>query len=244
MDDYRSAVERAGGIVEELAPGTSDISTVLERLDGLVLTGGADVDPSLYGEARHESFEPAEPDRDFFEIALVTKALGADLPVLAICRGLQVLNVAEGGTLIQDIPSAVAGTVRHDLTQSKTLIAHDVRVAPGTKLAQALAGKLEGSTLAVNSRHHQSVKQPAPGFVVSAVADDGVVEALERPGSRYCVAVQWHPENFWRTGEFQPLFEALVAEARAPARASSGDPEATKRNEHPNHDEHAERDRG
>jgi putative glutamine amidotransferase len=150
--------------------------------------------------------------RDEYEIALVRAALAADVPVLAICRGLQVLNVAAGGTLVQDIPSQVAGALTHTVATPKDAIAHEVRVSPGSRLAALMQDALAGTgTLKVNSRHHQSVRRVAGGFTVTATAPDLVVEALEREASRFCVGVQWHPENFWRTGEYRRLFEGLVA---------------------------------
>jgi len=135
--------------------------------------------------------------------------------VLAICRGVQVLNVASGGTLVQDIPSAVTSDLEHSIDVPKDQIAHDVRVTDGTRLAEALGPGARFDTCSVNSRHHQSVGRVAPQFVVSAVSPDGVIEAIERPGAQFCVGVQWHPENFWRTGEFDGLFDAFVDAARA-----------------------------
>jgi putative glutamine amidotransferase len=125
-----------------------------------------------------------------------------------------VLNVAAGGTLIQDIPSTVASGLSHSIDVPKDHIAHPVRVTPGTRLAASLDASTPLDTCAVNSRHHQAVGLVAPSFVVSAVSEDGVVEAIERPSSAFCVGVQWHPENFWRTGEFGGLFSAFVDAAR------------------------------
>ena len=135
------------------------------------------------------------------------------MPVFAICRGVQVLNVAAGGTLVQDIPSAVTTELSHSIDLPKNHIAHPVRVTPGSLLAASLGPAAPLDTCAVNSRHHQAVGRVAPQFVVSAVSEDGVVEAIERPASTFCVGVQWHPENFWRTGEFAGLFGDFVAAA-------------------------------
>jgi len=127
---------------------------------------------------------------------------------------MQVLNVAMGGTLVQDIPTQVPGAVEHSVPQPRHHIAHEVWVAKGSQLATLLADHMEdGETCHVNSRHHQSVKQAAKGFEITATSPDGVVEAMEKPDARFCVAVQWHPENFWRTGEFRELFEGLVQAA-------------------------------
>jgi putative glutamine amidotransferase len=223
VDDYLESVRRAGGEPRVLA-NSDDPSAVLDTVDGVLLTGGLDVDPAAYGEPPHPTTEPA-PDRDRFELPLAHEAVRRDVPLFAICRGVQVLNVAEGGTLVQDIPSAVTSELRHSIDQPKNQIAHDVALSPGTRLAASLAPALAQVpgvkprptivAFPVNSRHHQAVGAVAPSFIVSAVASDGVVEAIERPGAAFCVGVQWHPENFWRTGEFDGLFDAFVAAAAA-----------------------------
>jgi putative glutamine amidotransferase len=173
-EPYREAL-RAVGIepVENI--------TTLDGVDGLCLAGGADVDPAVYGAARLPECEEPDPDRDRLESELLREALDRDMPVLAICRGLQLMNAALGGTLTQHIEGHSRRKVRD---------AHEVRIAPGTKLAEIL-----GVTgYVVNSRHHQCVANIAPGLVLAATAPDGVVEALELPGKRFALAVQWHPE--------------------------------------------------
>jgi putative glutamine amidotransferase len=127
---------------------------------------------------------------------------------------MQVLNVAMGGSLIQDVPSEIAGALAHSVVEPRFAIAHEVWVSKGSRLWSIMEEQLDGESLQVNSRHHQAVRRVAPGFEVSATAPDGVIEAIERLGSRYCLAVQWHPENFWRTGEFRALFETFVGAAR------------------------------
>jgi len=214
LDDYVASIERSGA-----QPRVLDVSesprAVLQTIDGVLLTGGGDVDPALYGEDRHETVEDAEPGRDEFEIDLARRAMERDLPVLAICRGAQVLNVAAGGTLVQDIPSAVTSELAHSVKEPKDSIAHDVRIATDSRLYAALGPAVDSScTCRVNSRHHQSVGKLGRDMVASATADDGVIEAIEVPYRSFCVGVQWHPENFWRTGEFKPLFDAFVAAAR------------------------------
>jgi putative glutamine amidotransferase len=215
--DYEASLLRAGATFRVLDPGDPDPARVVGQLDGLVLTGGGDVDPALFGEAPHATYHAAEPGRDAHEIAVIKAAVAADLPVLAICRGVQVLNVAMGGTLVQDIPSAVPGAVNHQLPMPRNAMAHEVWLSRDSLVWRVLAETLDGEdTCRVNSRHHQSVKDVADGFVVSATAPDGVVEAIERPGAAFCLGVQWHPENFWRTGEFRAVFDAFVkAAARA-----------------------------
>jgi putative glutamine amidotransferase len=208
IDDYVESVALAGGdpVVLETS---DDPSAALDRIDGLLLSGGADVDPALYGQTPHP-LTVVDPARDAFEIPLSREALTREMPVFAICRGVQVLNVAAGGSLVQDIPAAVESDLNHALSQPKDAAAHPVQVSPGSRLADALGPATNLVSCAVNSRHHQAVADVAPSFVVTATSPDGVVEAIERPASEFCVGVQWHPENFWRTGEFAPLFEAFV----------------------------------
>ncbi len=212
--DYRSALERAGARIRELTP-LDVLPGALDECDAVMLTGGVDVDPALYGVAeRHPSVE-IDPERDTYEFALARLALERDMPLLAICRGAQVVNVVAGGTLIQDIPSTMAGALEHRHSGARDQPSHRVSVIEGTCLARLFPDSAGGEhSLDVNSRHHQSVDRLAPGFVVSATSPDGIIEAFERPGSRFCLGVQWHPENFWRSGSFSELFEALVAAAR------------------------------
>ena len=214
MADYLEAVKRSGGEAVELDYRRDDPARVVESADGLMLTGGGDVNPALYGEAPHPTFQPSEDGRDEYEIALVRTALEHSVPLFAICRGMQVLNVALGGTLIQDIPSMVNGAANHSIAEPRYHLAHEVWVAKGSRLATLMAEKLDGDICQVNSRHHQAVKAVAPGWDVTGTAPDGVIEAIEQPGDVFRMAVQWHPENFWRTGEFRPLFEAFVDAAR------------------------------
>lgn len=211
LADYEESIRRAGGEPRVLEAGHDDPAGALAGLDGLLLTGGDDVDPAVYGEPRHPTTHDAEPGRDAFELTLTRGALDADVPILAICRGTQVLNVAAGGTLVQDIPSAVPGALSHSVTEPKFAIAHDVWISPESHLADLLRERLEEQEeLPVNSRHHQAIGRLAEGLEVAATAPDGVIEAVERPASKFCIGVQWHPENFWRTGEFRPLFEAFI----------------------------------
>jgi putative glutamine amidotransferase len=214
LDDYIASVEGAGARARVLEVSESP-RAVLEQIDGVLLTGGGDVDPVFYGEERHPTVYDAEPGRDEFEIDLARRAVAADLPVLAICRGSQVLNVAAGGTLVQDIPSGVRSDLAHSVETPKDRLAHDVRIVANSRLHAALGDAVDAAcTCRVNSRHHQSVGALGHRFVASAVAPDGVVEAIEAPDARFCLGVQWHPENFWRTGEFRGLFDAFVAAAR------------------------------
>lgn len=214
LDDYVASVEQTGARVRVLEVSDSP-EKVLEEIDGLLLTGGGDVDPVFYGEDRHPTVDDAEPGRDEFEIDLARRAVESDVPVLAICRGAQVLNVAMGGSLVQDIPSAVESQLPHTIREPKNQVAHDVTVAHGSRLEAALGGAVTPTrTCRVNSRHHQSVGRLGRELSASATAEDGVVEAIEAPQKTFCIGVQWHPENFWRTGEFNGLFDSFVAIAR------------------------------
>ena len=209
LDDYVASVEQSGGRPRILEVSDSP-RKVLGEIHGLVLTGGGDVDPVFYRSERHPATQDAEPGRDEFELDLARRALDANLPLLAICRGAQVLNVAAGGSLVQDIPSEITSDLPHALATPKDQFAHDVRVAAGSKLEQALGAAATVGACRVNSRHHQSVARIGRGLVATATAPDGVVEAIEAPDADFCLGVQWHPENFWRTGEFRSLFDRFV----------------------------------
>jgi putative glutamine amidotransferase len=215
--DYVRAVEVAGGLPVVLAPGRpEDVAEILERVQALVLTGGYDVDPAHYGEEPHETVTLAPADRDVFELALCREALRQDVPTLAICRGQQVLNVATGGTLIQDIPSTVSGAADHDSERERWELTHEVRLLPGSRMRQVLGE----DRVAVNSFHHQAVKDLGQGLRASAWSvDDGLIEGIEAEGCRFVLGVQWHPESFWdRPPGFQSLFEGLTRAAGGPRR--------------------------
>jgi putative glutamine amidotransferase len=227
LDDYISSVEQAGARARVLEVSESP-RKLLTEVEGILLTGGGDIDPVLYGEDRHPTVEDAEPGRDEFEIDLARRAVAADVPLLAICRGVQVLNVAAGGTLVQDIPSATGSGVPHSVASPKDAVAHPVSVTPGSRLARALGASVDAArTCRVNSRHHQSIARVGAGLVTSATSPDGVVEAIESESAVFCLGVQWHPENFWRTGEFSPLFEAFVAAARRRSELARGFPKVS-----------------
>jgi len=218
LEDYKQAVLHVGGDVR-IVDATTGVDAALEGVGGVMLTGGDDVEPSRYGESSHGTTTPAEAGRDEFEIALVRAARDRHLPILAICRGVQVMNVAFGGSLVQDIPSHVSGGLNHNLTvptNTPYTLAHEVWIEKDSLLARLLGDRVTGDSLEVNSRHHQAVKAVAPGFRVTATAPDGVIEAIEDSTLPFCLGVQWHPENFWRTGEFRPLFEGFLEAASKP----------------------------
>jgi putative glutamine amidotransferase len=171
----------------QLAGIEATFGTSLDGASGLMLMGGDDVNPARYGEPRHPETEDPDDGRDELECALIAKALERDLPILAICRGMQILNVAQGGTLVQHLENHRQKTI------DKSLSAHCVEIVPGSTLATIAGGELKAP---VNSRHHQAVARLGQGLIMSATdTRDGVIEAIERPDKRFVVGVQWHPEN-------------------------------------------------
>jgi putative glutamine amidotransferase len=218
LEDYKQSVLHVGGEIRVI-DASMRAEDALAGVEGLLLTGGNDVAPAMYGETTHPAFVEAEPGRDAFEVSIARAARDSNMPILAICRGVQVLNVSCGGTLVQDIPSQVAGALAHSLPvppNQPFSLAHEVWVDKDTVLARILRERLtDRDACDVNSRHHQAVKDVARGFRVSATAPDGVIEAIEDPDARFCLGVQWHPENFWRTGEFRALFEEFLEAAVA-----------------------------
>lgn len=197
LPGYLSMVERAGGmpVTLPLLADEAGVAQALSLCDGLLFTGGHDVDPRSYGEARTGLCGRAWPERDHMETALLAHALAEGKPFLGICRGIQILNVSCGGTLWQDLPAERPSAVAHQQARPYDRPIHDVSVPAGTLLARAL-GDAADSALAVNSYHHQGVKDVGRGLMASAYAPDGLVEALEAEGHPFGLAVQWHPEFF------------------------------------------------
>jgi gamma-glutamyl-gamma-aminobutyrate hydrolase PuuD len=201
--DYVRAVEQAGARALLVPPSEDGLEETLDALDGLIFSGGSDLDPHLYGQEPHAETDAVVVERDRAELALLQGALARDMPVLAICRGSQVLNVARGGDLVQHLPDVV-GDEKHKHTPG-VFADHDVSIADGTRLGKLLGG----DHAPVKSHHHQGFGRLGEGLRAAARADDGTVEALEDPDARFAVGVLWHPE----AGGDRKLFEALVAEA-------------------------------
>lgn len=205
---YLRAVVAAGGAPSILAPLASvpAVPALLDGVDALLLSGGADIDPRHYRAVPHPALGAIEAERDAFEFALFAEARRRGLPVLAICRGLQLVNIALGGTLWQDLPTERAP---HLQSAKRTDRVHPVEVAPGTRLREAL----EAEVVRVNSFHHQAIRDLAPGLVATARTPDGLIEGIESEEGSWLLGVQWHPEEFWAepTSPDLGLFRALIA---------------------------------
>jgi len=204
LSEYPKAIQKAGGLPVQLSRNTDPVQ-IMQRLDGLVMTGGADPDPALYGEAPHPELGAVERGRDDWELALIRAALDVRIPMLCVCRGAQLLNIALGGTLIQhlDAPEHAAWD------RPRIERCHTVRVTPGSRAEQ-----LYGSQTLTNSLHHQAVGRRGEGVVVTGTSDDGVVEAFEVQGRPEVFAVQWHPEML--SDRVDPAFLWLVRESLSP----------------------------
>ena len=200
--DYARAVEAAGGRPLLVPPSEQGIEETLEALHGIIFSGGSDLDPELYGQETHRETSGVVADRDRAELALLEEALARDMPVLAICRGSQVLNVARGGDLVQHLPDVV-GDEKHKETPG-VFMEHEVELQPDSRV-----GSLLGERAPVKSHHHQGFGRIGRGLRVAGHAEDGTVEAVEDPGRRFAVGVLWHPE----AGEDFALFEGLVRSA-------------------------------
>lgn len=204
---YSESISRAGGLPIILPYVFQMVDDYLERIDGLLLSGGVDTDPLIWKEEPVPGMGRIDPDRDRFEISLIKKALERELPILGICRGCQILNVAVGGTLIQDLEKQQEKVFKHYQDAPRWYPTHTVIIEEGTKLYQ-LFGRKE---IRVNSVHHQAIKDVGPGFTVSARAKDGVVEAIEKEGKGFVLGVQWHPEAMWeKDSRFLEVFKRLI----------------------------------
>ena len=196
--NYADWMAASGAVPVALSYETDLIPDLLQRLDGLIVTGGAfDVDPSLFGARERHASVHTKGRRTAFEAAITRCALAQDLPVLGICGGEQLLNVVLGGSLLQHIPGAIKDPLEHEQPNPRDQPGHSVRLVDGTRLAEIVGV----DRLEVNSAHHQAVDRPGPGVVVNAQAPDGVIEGIEHPGYRFCIGVQWHPEFALQDGD-------------------------------------------
>jgi putative glutamine amidotransferase len=228
--NYARSLEGAG-LIPLVVPPLTDPTTagaILDSAGGLLLTGGEDVDPARFGAAAHPRLGAVNPQRDATELALIEAARTRRVPILAICRGIQILNVEYGGTLYQDLPSQRPSAVEHDSTGDRHTRTHEVSITAGSRLAAATGA----STMAVNSYHHQAVDRCGAGVHVTAVASDGVIEAVEADDpSWWVLCVQWHPEDLttdvrsWDRGIFKAFADAIaVTEQRATPLSSAPRP--------------------
>jgi len=206
------AVEEAGGlpVLIPISIGDEALRDIYERLDGVLLPGGGDMRPNIYGAEMNPLTDNIDDARDHIEVNLTRWAFNDDVPVLGICRGHQVVNVALGGTLIQDVPSEIGTDIAHNVTVPRNSRPHEVSIDPDSRLANIL-----GTThIAVNSLHHQSVGEAAPDACITAYSPDGVVEAIEVPNKKFVLSVQWHPEDLYRDDPaMKRLFKAFVEAA-------------------------------
>lgn len=210
---YVDAVQDLGG-VPLILPATQEAKLrkgMLSRIDGLLITGsGPDLNPRLYGERQTARFKIMSAERSEFELCLAREAIREGCPILGICGGLQLLNVALGGSLIQDIETAVPRALPHQQEETATRVSHRVRITPGTRLHRIL----RSDTIRVNSSHHQAPKGVAPGLMVNAMAPDGIIEGLESAEPCFVIGIQWHPEYLYRRNEAsRRLFKAFLKES-------------------------------
>ena len=214
---YIRAIEELGGVpvILPLVADRRARRSLLADIDGLLLTGsGPDLSPSYYGESQQYDFKVMAAQRADFELDLAKSAAKSGIPTLGICGGMQAMNVACGGSLFQDISSQTEGSLAHRQSQPATRLSHGVTIAPGTVLNRILKQR----SIRVNSSHHQSIKKAAPGFIVSAQASDGIIEAIELPAHRFFVGLQWHPEFlFDRYPTHRRLFQAFLRAAKRPS---------------------------
>jgi putative glutamine amidotransferase len=211
-ESYPAGVEAAGGLplIIPIYTAQENIARVLERIDGLILSGGPDILPRFYEQEPRPGLGEVNYELDLMELSLAREALDTDLPILGICRGIQVLAAVGGGTLFQDLETELPGCLKHRVAVDKATLSHQVEVIRPSRLHEIV----DEDRIWVNSGHHQAVKDLPPGWQASAKAADGVIEAMELPGERFCLGVQWHPEGTARHDPAsQAIFQALVQAA-------------------------------
>lgn len=206
---YAEAVRRAGAIPVLVPPQPENASELVDALDGVLLAGGGDCDPAIYGEEMHPTVDPMDPRRQANDLALAHAAREKGVPTFGICLGLQVMNIDAGGSLIQDIDSQHDTEIGH-ASQPEDRVRHDVMIEQGTQLASYLSE----SELNVNSSHHQAIREVGQGLRVTAHAPDGIIEGLEDPRHPFYLGVQWHPEDMTGEGSATSLFAAFIDAAR------------------------------
>ena len=212
FNEYSEAIRHFGGapILIPVAQTTDTLETILGRVDGLLLSGGPDINPRCYGEQPLEGLGEVDEGLDRMELEAARIALRKDIPLFAICRGIQTLNVALGGTLYQDIPSQVQGAIHHAQKADKAVNTHSICIEGKTTLRKIFKKK----EIWVNSKHHQAIKDVAPCLIISARGEDGVIEAVEAPKKKFALGVQWHPEGTWKEDSYsKKLFRAFVQTA-------------------------------
>jgi putative glutamine amidotransferase len=220
--EYSEAIRHCGGapVLIPAAQTTETIETILGRVEGLILSGGPDIHPRAYGEQPIEGLGEVDEGLDRMELEAARMALRKDIPLLAICRGIQTLNVALGGTLYQDIPRQVQGAINHAQKADKAVSTHSVRIEGKTLLHRVILRK----EIWVNSKHHQAIKDVASPLIVSARSGDGMIEAVEAPSKKFALGVQWHPEGTWNvSADSKRLFRAFVqAASKGPGKKKEG----------------------
>jgi putative glutamine amidotransferase len=211
-DAYSQAVLNCGGapLLVPISQNKSSLGAICGLVDGLILSGGPDINPRFYREEPRQGLKDVDENQDEMELELARQAVAAEVPVFGICRGLQLLNVAMGGTLYQDIALQVPKACNHSPRADRSIVTHKVRIESDSRLEDTIQRR----SLWVNSKHHQAVRDPAPGLVIGAVASDGIIEALEDPNRPFILGVQWHPEGLWqKDASARKLFKALVTAA-------------------------------
>ena len=216
FDDYSRAVHASGGapVLLPVAQDRQSLAVILERLDGLLLTGGPDINPKAYGEEPLPGLREIDAELDQMELAVTRAAMAKKLPVLAVCRGIQILNVALGGSLYQDIERQIDDSLNHLQLAAKHVATHSISIETPSQLRAIMQRK----TIWVNGKHHQAIKEVARGLIVSARAADGVIEAVEHVSHAFVIGVQWHPEGSWSQDRYsKKLFKAFVRAAAHPS---------------------------
>jgi putative glutamine amidotransferase len=209
FEEYSRAIRHCGGapVLIPIAQSRETLQTILGQINGLILSGGPDIHPKSYDEQPLPELGEVDEDLDRMELQIAKMAFQTNLPILAVCRGVQVLNVASGGTLYQDIPTQVQDSINHVQNVDKTIQTHTVRIERETLLHRIL----RRTEIWVNGKHHQAIKHLASDFIVSARAKDGIIEAIEHPSKRFVLGVQWHPEGTWEKDPYsKKLFHAFV----------------------------------